>query len=266
MKPIPRQRRFLEIYKPTPVVSFSVLQLNRGNKLWRVRRDSDNDLLDIGFASGRPNEKALKDFGGNNGVFIETMYSQNGTNHLKQTTPNLQPRIMVGGVIDKVNGLPAVYFDGTKQMMLTNNITESAFTAFTTHKRLNNSLVSVALCNVTTPVHTKYAGYQWANDIYYVRGNNGFWSTAAINTANQEVLATRFNSATTGVINVNGNNLSVSWTASSINLVIEGIGRFANSTIVSTGYLQEILYYGSDLGSTIFSEIAANRKKAFNIV
>lgn len=265
MIPVLKQRRFFDIYRTLPVVGFSVLQIGRGNLSMRVRRDSDNTLMDIGFVCGRLNEKALLDFVGAGDGFVETFYSQTGTNHLKQTTNSLQPRIVRLGVIDKVNGLPALYFDGTKHMMLTNNITESAFTAFTTHKRLNDSLVSVTLGNVTTPVSTKHAGYHWSNDIYYVRGNNGLWSTSAINTANQEVLATRFNSATTGVINVNGTNLSVSWTASSISLVIEGVGRMFNGTIVSTGHLQEILYYNTDLGSTLFTAIAADRKKAFNI-
>lgn len=265
MEIIPRQRRFFDIYRTAAVVGFSTLQIGRGGLCMCVRRSSDNALLNVGFVCGRLNEAALLAHVGGGDGWVETFYSQVGTNNLKQTTNSLQPRIVSGGVIDKINGIPALYFDGTKHMMLTNNITESAFTAFTTHKRLNDSLISVALGNVTTPGVTKYAGYQWSNDIYYVRGNNGFWSTSAINTANQEVLATRFNSATTGVINVNGTNLSVSWTASSISLVIEGVGRMSNGTIVSTGHLQEILYYNTDLGSTLFTAIAADRKKAFNI-
>jgi hypothetical protein len=76
----------------------------------RVRRSSDNTEQDIGFdTSGKLNEIQLRLFIGSNDAFITIWYDQMNNYNVNQTTQSLQPRIALGGVIDRLNGLPTIY-------------------------------------------------------------------------------------------------------------------------------------------------------------
>jgi hypothetical protein len=83
--------------------------------LVRVRRSSDDTTADIGFTlAGALDTTALLDFVGANNGFVTRWYDQTGGgNHIEQGTLTAQPSIVTAGVVNVLNGLPAVKFDGT---------------------------------------------------------------------------------------------------------------------------------------------------------
>lgn len=84
------------------------------NKLVRVRRSSDNAEADIGWGSNnRIDETALLAHCGSGDGFVVRAYDQSGNgNDFVQTNPAAQPRIVTGGVVQKVGGVPALSFQG----------------------------------------------------------------------------------------------------------------------------------------------------------
>jgi hypothetical protein len=81
----------------------------------RVRRSSDNAVLNIGFtASGDLDTAALLAFVGTGNGFVTIWYDQSGNGrNAAQTDPTQQPRIVSNGAIETQNGRPVVSFDGT---------------------------------------------------------------------------------------------------------------------------------------------------------
>ena len=108
--------------------AYSVRRLSTSyaGNLIKVRRSSDNTTSDIGFdGNGYLDTAALKTFVTSNSAFIDTWYDQSGNSHdMTQATTGSQPRIVNAGVIDRVNGLPAVYFNGSTYLAT------SSYTAF----------------------------------------------------------------------------------------------------------------------------------------
>jgi len=83
--------------------------------LIRVRRSSDDTTLDIGYdLDGDLDTAALLTFVGSGNGFVTRWYDQSGGgSHLEQGTLAAQPHIVTAGVVDVLDGLPAVKFDGT---------------------------------------------------------------------------------------------------------------------------------------------------------
>lgn len=83
--------------------------------LFRVRADrTGQPEQDIGFlANGSVDIASLQAFVGSDDAFITKVYRQDGsTNHLEQSTQNVQPRIASGGVIDEGLLFSGVQFMG----------------------------------------------------------------------------------------------------------------------------------------------------------
>jgi hypothetical protein len=76
----------------------------------RVRRSSDNAEQDIGFSNNELDQAALLSFVGANDGFVTVWYNQKTTsNKAFNTTAIYQPRIVSSGVVETVNGKPAIY-------------------------------------------------------------------------------------------------------------------------------------------------------------
>jgi hypothetical protein len=87
--------------------------------LIRVRRSSDDTTLDVGFdTDGDLDTTAMLDFVGANNGFITRWYDQTGSGaHLEQGTTTAQPSIVTAGVVNTLDSLPAVTFDGTNDYL-----------------------------------------------------------------------------------------------------------------------------------------------------
>jgi hypothetical protein len=80
----------------------------------RVRRSSDDAILNIGFDSqGNLDTATLLAFIGNSNGFADTWYDQSGNNkNVVQATAASQPQIVTAGVLNTENGKPTLVFDG----------------------------------------------------------------------------------------------------------------------------------------------------------
>lgn len=86
--------RNLSVYNTDPVV--------------RVRRSSDNTEQD--FTATQVTDGTLTTFCGAGDGFVRTWYDQSAnSNQATQSTVSLQPRIVNSGVLETVNGEPAIY-------------------------------------------------------------------------------------------------------------------------------------------------------------
>jgi len=92
----------------------------------RVRRESDNAEQDIGFDDNELDTSALATFCSGTNGFVNTWYSQTGSNDATQTTTGNQPKIYDSstGVVTE-NGNPAVEFDGTSDNLTSSLISSS---------------------------------------------------------------------------------------------------------------------------------------------
>lgn len=98
-----------------------------------VRRSSDNATSNIGFtASGELDVSALLTFVGSNSGFVTTWFDQstNGFNQTQGTT-GLQPRIVNAGIVDRMAGRPAVYFNGSTYLTGSASAAVMGTTAYT---------------------------------------------------------------------------------------------------------------------------------------
>lgn len=90
-------------------------------KCIRVRRDSDDTELDIGFSGNGLDTVALLVFVGAGSGYVKTWYDQSGNgSDATQTTISNQPRIVNAGVLDvDINGRPRIVFDNTDNLIKT---------------------------------------------------------------------------------------------------------------------------------------------------
>jgi len=118
----------LDIYT-NAAVAYSVRQLRVSytGPAIRVRRSSDNVEQDIYFdVNGNLNTSALTSFCSGTNGFITTWYDQSGNaRNATQTTAANQPQIVSSGsVLNNINGLPTIQFDG-----INDNLASSSFTS-----------------------------------------------------------------------------------------------------------------------------------------
>jgi hypothetical protein len=107
----------LDNISKSPTVAYSVRKLSKTYHGFclRVRRGSDNALLDIGFdTNGDLDTTSMISFVGSSNGFVAVWYDQSGNqNNLTQLTQIYQPKIINSGVLITSNGKPFVGFYGT---------------------------------------------------------------------------------------------------------------------------------------------------------
>jgi hypothetical protein len=138
-----------------------------GNAI-RVRRSSDNAEQDIAFKSdGTLDTTSLLAFVGNGNGFVTTWYDQSGNlSNLIQTTASNQARIVYNGVLETLNGKPA---------LVTNyNYSNSGFYTATYSSTINGP---ATVFNIGSNVATAGASYLWdgLNTNMYAYSYNNTW-------------------------------------------------------------------------------------------
>jgi hypothetical protein len=108
-----------------PLVAYSVRKLSScytGN-LIKVRRSSDDKLLDIGFLpTGALDTAALLTFAGTGNAFVYKWYDQSGRrNNMLQELNNVQPQIVFNGNLKHIGSKVAVDFAGSKGLVFRTN-------------------------------------------------------------------------------------------------------------------------------------------------
>lgn len=107
-------------------VGYSLRKLRAGytGSAIRVIRDSDNDYLDVGFDNDELDVSSLMSFIGAGTAFVHTWYFQGlvgeGIDAVQAVKANM-PRIVHNGVIETLNGKPALNFMANQYFDLGNN-------------------------------------------------------------------------------------------------------------------------------------------------
>ena len=120
----------------TPDIAFAMVKVNGnyGGNCLRVRRASDNALLDVGFVDGIVDTTTLRAFKGASTLSVAIWYDQSGNGwNLINTTAGTQPPLTLSGL----NGLPIL--------------------ALTNHELacVNNTIMDVTTGNLSLLVHVK---------------------------------------------------------------------------------------------------------------
>jgi hypothetical protein len=249
----------------------------------RVRRSNDNSEQDIGFTSaGDLDTASLKTFVGANSGFVTTWYNQGDSTSLDftQTTAASQPRIINAGTIDRRNGDPSIFFDGSNDFM---DVASSTATYSFLHKAGQKAVFVVTQQGTASNPNAAYlilnnngaglnnAGYAiFYDDRSSVPRNNAIASQVGVNnssnvaldffTPNQLNLVSNLldNSASTLLRNslyYNGGNLvqnntlnNPASTGNAFNNM--RMGRISNgTTFTMLGYMSEVIIYPSDQSS-----------------
>jgi PKD repeat protein len=229
----------------------------------RVRRSSDNTEQDINFVSSLANATidttALLTFVGAGNGFVTTIYNQNGSGeHLTQTTASSQPRIVLSGVVDTLNSLPSMVFDGSNNFMsggnilsigLGNNMQSHAVTSMNN----NNAIYAKALAAGLTNRYALLADSGSTFSLLHDNVSNLVAQNTSIATlyANQRLFNQEFIRNTSNKLFVNNNNVatyigSVGEVATRTTRFL--LGAYSNATdtgeiLYLNGKVQELVIY-----------------------
>jgi hypothetical protein len=214
----------------------------------RVRRDSDNAEIDVGFdGNGNVNLDTLSSFVGANNGFVTTWYDQVGNtrpwganNNQLQTTAANQPRIVNEGIVEIDNGKPCVVFDGSNDRMrvaVSTNpandnrvITDDDFSVFgvasgaaqqntavlSQHSGATGRLIFLNTDNGTTPF----------NELVLFFNNGASYSVTSTTVAfngTQKLLYSEMNGNGTSHVRVNGGNAEGTLNNQTLNPVNVGL-------------------------------------------
>ena len=124
----------------------------------RVRRSSDNSEQDIPFdGSGNLNTSSLLSFVGSGDGFVSVWYDQSGTYNLTQPVRQNQLRIVGSGILDTLNGKPALYkYSNSSWMSVNYGMTYSSPNSYFAVMSFTSSS--------TTAILTDNSSYQYSPD------------------------------------------------------------------------------------------------------
>jgi len=223
----------------------------------RVRRSNDNTEQDIGFtSSGDLDTASLKTFVGANSGFVTTWYDQssNNRNAIQATAAN-QPRTVNAGVIERKNNLPTVFFDGGSDRLITTafSYNDGNYTAFACSNQLDTTSKTMlshdsSATGRRSPIYIRFNGppqtlANTAGTTTFITDNGNSISV------NQTYIFSAVKRSNNTEIYVNGNtNGATTLSANSVNFSqsLKIGSQFFNGTAHYSGYIHEIILYGSD--------------------
>lgn len=245
---------------PGAAAAYSVRKLRAAytGSAIRVRRSSDNAEQDIGFSGGNLDTTALTSFCSGTNGFVTTWYdqSENGIN-ATQTTATNQPIIVTAGVINYVNGKPAVYFNNAlTTSMAFSQLTLSTFTILWVSKKVANTVSQSIILSGNSG--NSYSGDDVDNSgspMMVVSASQYVIANTLSNTSSQ--LTARLTqhlsylnrrNSTQAVGQFNNSNNSYNNSSSSANFITNGIANYG-SNYNWVGDIQELIIYSSDKSS-----------------
>jgi hypothetical protein len=246
----------------------------------KIHRSSDNTNSDIGFtANGDLDTVALKAFVGANNGFVRIWYNQSliASRDVAETVTNAnQPRIVNAGVIDRVNGVPAIFFNnpvgGAFTIGLSSSTPYSVFNGATKQACFNAvAKVSADLTGAYNCIVNK-TGTAATNepcplDFYYnvTSGNNTSFvgkGTAGGDNGGINFAGTKFNAAAAAMqvwtyqsssaanttnVYCNGTNIVVNGSTTNYGDVVSPlwIGKRADAATALNGWVSEVVTFNA---------------------
>lgn len=211
----------------------------------RVRRDSDNATLDIGFVGEDLDTVSLLAFVGSDSCFVTIWYDQSGNgNHARMTSASNQPRIVNAGVLEVKNGLPAVrsVFASSNYMQLDSTITEIDNTKIVVGARVSGGNLNTF---GSTPVNgvNKSALMRFAGSLFYINDGSFINASDPVNNDNQ-TLMTGYHTSSNSYLRKDGALISSSPSAlTTENTINEIMAYISDNGYYSDAYFQEIIHY-----------------------
>jgi hypothetical protein len=247
-------------------------QAYNGNAI-RVRRSSDNAELDIGFADdGDLNQSALTTFVGANNGFVTTWYDQAGSFNATQAVAIAQPAIVTSGVVNYINGKPALSNTAATAIVatgLTTLNTAHSISAVASSTSSIGRIVSMRSTSASNPIFD-FTGS--TNLRFFVRDDT-FTNSITVNqtVANNTLLVTTgIRNTNTGFLFVNGNVTSANSTPGPIGTTttIEGLGIGGDVGLTSCliGNISEIVVFNSALSTSDRQILQRNQGQYYGIV
>lgn len=202
---------------------------------FRVRRSSDNTEQDIGFVGCHVDTASLKSFVGSNSGYIVTLYDQEGSNNVTQSTSSLQARIVNAGVVERVSGQPSMYMSASQYN----------FSQFANRSRLD--IYYLASPNDNTYMHFNSGGDSYS----YVADNGSSVTTlyARFGTPSLYTNGSLFSGTTRGDVYTAFNGAKIICIQeAATNVGWSGVFNASNygSGFQFTGYLSQIIGWNSD--------------------
>ena len=257
----------------TAAYSLRKLREDYGGAAIAVRRSNDNQTSSIGFdANGDFNTTALSNFIGSNSAYVTQWYDQTGNgNHLIQSSTSAQPRIASSGLIDTLNGKPAVYFDGSGDSLPTSsnvNLNSSvnelvvAWVGSVDDLTYGQNMVSHWSASTASQVFQVQMTASNDNLRYQHRYSNAIQSTAdngvAITSGDQYIVVghTEQNKHEAYFEGVKQSGTNVNATPNSVSTSFRVGARSDNSAGPHKGYTQEVIVWSSSAHLHTASDIS----------
>ena len=241
------QNLLLDDY-PNAAAAYSLRKLDKdytGNAI-RVRRSNDNSEQNIGFVGNDLDTASLKTFVGSASGFVTVWYDQSGNaRNATQTTAANQPRIINAGTIQRENGDPTVFFDGSNDNMSTTHVMSYPFSTFTVSKRSTTAISAIIANGFISNMGAGTWGLFTENASFILRARETFNASIADN-AN---LFLGYSSRISNIsyVGLNGSSLnSANLFGASTYTASTFIGGTGGSRLMN-GLISEIIIYHSDL-------------------
>jgi hypothetical protein len=238
-----------------------------------VRRSSDDATQAIGFdGSGNLDVSALTAFAGSTNAFVVTWYDQSGLgNHVTQTVTANQPRIVNAGLVETLNGKPAVYLNNA---YLTGNTSAFAYP---------NTINGVVGTNSSTATGVllaigendgpgiglgNYVGVGSTNyNITGIKGSVAYMPTASTLALNTSAIMTMntLSGGSASVLKLNGTPLTITdgatapTVAAASRINIGSNASVGGPTIMINSYVQEGVFFNTTLSSTQLQTLESNQ-------
>ena len=198
---------------PTAAAAYSVRALNSAytGPLMTIRRASDNKETNVyALASGDLDVALINSFCSGTSCTVRTWYDQSGNgNNCTQTTVANQPLIYASGAVISTNLKPAMQFDGTNQILITNN--NYAYGSVISMIAVANLVTNKSYSRILSGTTDVYSFLGTTASPFYIAsffGNGTTWGTVAAQSTNtwlqQRVVVSIAES--TNYLYIDGNN------------------------------------------------------------
>ena len=217
----------------------------------KVLRDSDNTTLDIGFVNNVIDTVSLLSFIGSGTGYVHTWYDQsiNGNNATQTVKVNM-PRIVNSGVVETLNGKPAIRFMGNQWLLInTINVLSENTRAYIGAKlstSTSDSLVFTGLnefvyADMDMILNYQNSTYFVANSKRIIKSNPYNFQQIHYGKGNALSISLKLNGIDSGITPNNQPNSSRFYS----------IGKYSTNTIINTnGHHQSMIFWNYEHDSS----------------
>jgi hypothetical protein len=241
----------------SPAAAYSLRRLSASaTKAIQVRRSSDNTTLDIGFVGSDLDVASLRAFVGANNGFVTTWYDQAGSFNATQAVALAQPAIVTSGVVNYINGKPALSNTTGKAIVATGLTTLNTAHSISAVASSTSSIGRIVSMRSTGPLNPIFDFASSTTLRFFVRDDTSTNSITVTQTvANNTLLVTTgIRNTNTGFLSVNGNVTSADSTPGPIETTTTigglGIGGDVILTSFLIGNISEIVVFNSALSTS----------------